>query len=614
MNPVLEGILQRFEHEGPVNLHVEPEEYEALKVAVRGFWLAYHPWTQQQRNQLLAFLRGYTFYREIGEDEDLFWLSLQRELGNHHPEKLLQARQYDEIWEALGSHEGIAEFRETTSNKRMFVKTIARVWGYQVLQASKLLQLFKRYYNTFPGQELTPQVMRALDPQDSDDLVRQSRVFDRLFRQMVQVVDYLLDHDKTIVHLPAAALVERLQEGGLVFETPNPVLYFSHKSRTALAQLVGEVEGGARRRYRMRKPVARIVTPHPYVQASLAGGQVMASQPFTIDFPQANRSLGLELKLDSGQIYSVRSGKAEIDGLDEGDYRGAVTLYGANTGSTVAFSVLPPMEWSLTSILASEPVLEGQWQAGRVTLQDGRFGVFRWCPQWQFTQHWEAPEKCISIVVDDDVAVTLNLKAESYGARIYNMQTDEFMAELRDPSVLSRLIVSPLVPAQLATPKRWKAYFASQPESAVELPDSLSLLALRGQVPCAQDHLIVEFSHREQYYRALALPVFFEPKLLDVKLEHGILTLSVNAPPRSELMLTSERGDARMHVPLCGIRHELKVPLESTFGWTAQVLQVNLSSRGAPVAAVELPYEPGLRRATLLNSTLKRGVGWLPLK
>lgn len=613
--PSLDGLLARLEAEGPINLHVEPGEYVALRQAVRQFWTAGWSWGTRHRKLILTYFRAYTFYRELSEDEHLFWRSFHRELDL--PDVPLNNHQYDELWNAFSSHPEVAALRVQTGGarrtRREFVDTVNVAWGIRVLRAQELLTFFERYYNAAPGQPIDAALMRRLMPSADDLLLRQAAMYDRIFRRMVRVVDYILDHDPALARLPHVQLSALLQEAGIPLGDPNPVAFFAHKSEHALARLVGLSAEGTRRRYRLTERRPPLRTSHPYVQARLAPGHFIEGEQVEFELVDRSQGTGLEVRLAAGQRAEVRGGRALFPSLPPGTHSATVYRHGQPTGSTLTVYVLPKLTWSLTHLPASQPLLEGQWQVGRVTLADGRFATFRWRPGWEQRDGWKPCSQLIEVTLDE-VHFTLEVTAESYGARLVDPDTQAPVEAIGSRAQLEHLFLALLLPQQVAQPE-WRATLESVPDQSVTVKQGQSLRGLLRLTPAALDRVVVEFCHNQHWHLARSVRYAPPPVLHHVEIQGDHLHLSLDAPFGTILHIEQRAPDGQARtsqtLEVSGTR-SLTVPLGSTPLWSPSTLYLNIAAPGALAVIQQLPLVPGVGLEKL-RGLLPHGLGWAPL-
>ncbi|HEX2863815.1 MAG TPA: hypothetical protein VHN99_04555, partial [Deinococcales bacterium] len=259
-------LLARFDASGPIDLFVTFEEYrDRLIPLARRLWNEPGSWTPLDRKFFLAFLRGYTFYRELSEDEDQFWANFHQELGLTHDAPT--AKQYDALWKALQVHAApfciVMGGRERV--RREFVKTIDAVWGIASLRASQLRTLFRAYYEERNGEVVTASVIRQLLPDAADSIQRQAAAYDRVFRGMARCLDFILDQDLPVEDLNPRDLSRQLRDAGVDLGDPDPITFFCNKSPTAVRELVAALRTqrtpGQFRRYLASIPHHRIERP-----------------------------------------------------------------------------------------------------------------------------------------------------------------------------------------------------------------------------------------------------------------------------------------------------------------------------------------------------------------
>jgi hypothetical protein len=614
---VLDALLVRLDEQGPIALHVEPGEYTLLRTAVGRVWGTPTGWMKKERQLILAYLRAYTFYRELSEDEQQFWHSFHRELGL--AEVPLTNAQYDALWTVLSSHDAVASVQQYISpdrRRRAFVRTIDAAWGIRVMRAQELIEFFDRYYNTTPGQVIDRALLKHLVPAAEEHLLRQAPMYDRIFRQMVEVVDHLVEQDPAVARLPPIALVAHLREAGVALGEPNPVMYFAHKSEHALARLVGVVRHGSRRQYRLQPPRTEVRTPHPYVQAVLAPGQVMVGEPVIFRLAQDESGQGVEVRLPSGQRAMVIRGAATFATLPLGLHVAEVYRHGQQTGSTLSVQVLPPLQWTLTSRPAREPLLELQWQVGRVTLEDGRFQTFRWRPAWeQHAGQWRPQMQSMPLVVGGH-EVTVQLTAQSYGARLTDRQTGAVVDRIEQPDELESLALLPLQPVGTAA-ITWRGSLESRPEDVIEVWPGRPLRDLLDQPPTTHDRLLLEFCRDRHWYRATAVPYMLRPSLLGARLDRQAVHVQVQAPlgavlsvmqqyagRQSELICERDAGTEEAGTP---------IPLRGIPGWDAVKVEISLTVGGVLMAREQLSGPAVSSVEDFLHQRLSRGLGWAPL-
>lgn len=204
-------------------------------------------WTSEERLLVLAFFRGYTFYRDLSEEEPSFWRSFYEELGlslkNTNPIK----RQYDELWEAFLVHSDtkrkkITSIRPSGTVEREFVKTIDAVWGIRSLHSKQLIDFFVAYYRRKPGKSVTADVMRPIlrdIGENPDDHLHQLASYKRVFASMTRAVNVILTYElEEFADSRERLKAELVQRDVYLGNSPNALDYFMNKSPTAIKQIV----------------------------------------------------------------------------------------------------------------------------------------------------------------------------------------------------------------------------------------------------------------------------------------------------------------------------------------------------------------------------------------
>lgn len=312
-----EELLTRLERDGPVRMRVTEEEYEQLQRVAKALWEGNLPWNQQTRRLFLAFLRGYTLYRELPEDEGQFWSDFLTEL-EVNPQQTSN-KLYDQLEEVLKSHPEVKSSFKVSQGpnrqRREFVRTIHAVWGLQKLPVGKLIELFLNFHQKRSGGENFSQTIKRTHPAEHAIYDAYSPVMTAL----LPAVQYILEHNLETLELEP--LVQRLEEAGLDLGQPNCVRFLANKSEHALPEII-----------RRLRELARVNTP-------------------TTQGERERQSSNKELKREDVRLRLRK-------------------LQGANFGED-------ELIWRLSS---NHRLIEGQTQSGFVQLPDGRFSTFTWKP------------------------------------------------------------------------------------------------------------------------------------------------------------------------------------------------------------------------------------------
>lgn len=610
---VQDVILARLDEQGPIDLHVTEEEYGWLHGRAKALWLHADYWSARDQRLFLAFLRGYTFYREVSENENQFWATFHAEfrMGQGLPTKT----QYDTLWTALLGHPVTAAHCHVTQGdyrtRRHFVRAIDSIWGIRSLSARQLMSFFDGYYNSFPGQPIDAALMRRLLPDADDATLRQAAAYDRLFRRMVRIVDHILETDPTLAALPPDELTRHLVERGIEVGSPNPVLYFANTTESGLARIVGLASHGTRHRYHFSALRTRVRNTHPYAEAHLAPGYALEGQPVVLQLQDrvGTTRQEVEIRLAGGQRARVLHGAATFNGLPRGHHVGELLVAGRAAGRSVEFTVLPEMSWVLSH--RDGPLVEGQWQVGTVTLSDGRFGRFRWRPQWNATPTGFAPATTrVRADLDDDLSVELDVCAQSYGARILDPVGPHVVERLTSPERLGGMLIRPLQPQKVAPPAI-RVSWGSRPEQPCDATEGRHLRDLALLSPETHDELIVEMRHGTAWYRVLAVPIEVAPTLEHVTCEANALRLLVRGTGTADIVVQEEVGQqvfSHTHTVRAGQLQS--VALQCPDLWAPRTIRVDLTFAECVVATREVQHAPRQDVRGQLRELLVQGLGW----
>lgn len=612
----MDAIITRLDQQGPIDLHVSEEEYVWLQGRAKNLWQHADYWSQRDQKLFLAFLRGYTFYREVSENENQFWATFHDDfrIAQALPTKM----QYDALWTALRGHPLTAPHCQITQSesrsRRHFVRAIDAIWGIRSLSARQLMNFFDGYYNSFPGQRIDAALMRRLLPDADEATLRQAAAYDRLFRRMVQIVDFILETDPALANLPPDALTRHLLEHGIEVGSPNPILYFANTTESGLARIVGVAGQGTRHRYRFEALRTQVRSPHPYAQAHLAPGYGIEGQPIVVQLQERLGSARqeVEIRLSEGRCARVLQGTATFTGLSQGSYIGKLYVNGREAGRSIEFTVLPEMTWVLSH--RDGPLVEGQWQVGTVTLNDGRFGKFRWRPRWEMTDTgFVAGSERVLVTLDDDLQVELDVSAQSYAARIISPDRQQMVEQLSSLESLERLLVRPLHPKKASLPAV-RVCWGSAPEAACDVASGRHLQDLARLSPAHCDDLIVEMKYDTVWHRVHCIPVNILPTLENVVCEANSVRLLICGAGQVEIHIREEtelQVCTQSHVAKSGA--QISFPLQLHDLWAPRTVTVQLKVAGNVVDERQLRYVPHLNVQGQLRDLLVQGLGWARL-
>ena len=233
---LINELIARVRENGPIDMYLSEEEYSFLKERVRRLWCRSY-WTKDDKVLVLAFFRGYTFYRELSEDENRFWKSCHEELQLE--DAPITNHQYELLWDAFESNEVTNALKVRSAYRREFVRTIDEVWGIRSLNSARLVSFFIEYYREHPGKRLTPALMRRILGLVDDAVLRQAASFDRVFTSMTHAVDVILENE--LEGLPLDALEAELELHGVDLGRPNALRYFANKRAHAVQEIIGEL-------------------------------------------------------------------------------------------------------------------------------------------------------------------------------------------------------------------------------------------------------------------------------------------------------------------------------------------------------------------------------------
>ena len=236
-------ILGEIAHRGPVLASIDEEGYQWLRRQMRSIWEKPGHVDRDKKWLVLAFLRGYTFHREVSEDENKFWSNFHKELGIHRGE-LPTAKQYDLLESALRSYEGIElQVRGGKARRRReFVKTIDSVWGIGKFSVGEVLDLFLDYYKRFSSERPTAvpseEVFKRLRPNEGAQFWRQAAAYGPILAALASLIPSLLKAPLNLDLNDPAKVDSWLQQQGLEVGTPNPIHFLANKGPSSLAKLL----------------------------------------------------------------------------------------------------------------------------------------------------------------------------------------------------------------------------------------------------------------------------------------------------------------------------------------------------------------------------------------
>jgi len=254
-------VLSRIRREGPVHARLSLEGYHYLKERFSRILRRTGPrfWDAEDRLIALGFLRGYTLYREIPENERQFWRHFLRELGldQDHP----TPRQFDELWDALRLDERTRPYLVMHQGRRMLVQTIDRIWGVKGLRAETFGRLLKRFLELrVSKEEVTFETLLVAFPELAG-VGHHGETYLRIFEGFYRLLEVLKQHPELAWGYLSGEIAEEeflkeLEGMGLVFSPPHPLAYVRHKSERLLRELLARY--APLDRWEERKPRSRV--------------------------------------------------------------------------------------------------------------------------------------------------------------------------------------------------------------------------------------------------------------------------------------------------------------------------------------------------------------------
>lgn len=479
----LQEIQARVRLEGPIDVFIAPSEFDLLKGHMRRLWNVVPHWSESDRLTVLAYFRAYTFYRELSTNEREFWSSFHQGL-ELDDERMTDAK-YDELEKALTSDRRITPLFVQRS-RREFVQTIDAIWGVSGLNAARLTALFRRYYFTTPGMEVTQALLRKLDPEIDEVTLRQARLYDRVFRCMTDAVHLILEHALPVDPPDPDGLTGRLRSLGLSLINPNPIKFFHLKSQRAIPDLIRDLRGSVKPRQKTR------TAPGAGIGVTLADGYYQIGEAVELDFydlppgpytlvhtsPSATIKHHLTCPHVSLGARDVSESGCHAFQVFVGD--------GPVTGKT-PFWALPELSWEPNT--NSDLLVEGAIIAGEVSVtgEDERFATFRWQPGWNGDT--PKPYKVYAVLDKyERLEVEAWLEAESVAVQAVEVDTGELLVL---PTDLDRLRLRQLQ----ANKRKLSAYLRSDLGRRVSITDDDSI-ALAQLTARRRDTLVVEAQHR----------------------------------------------------------------------------------------------------------------------
>lgn len=563
MNP--NDLIERFNREGPIALHLTEEEYNYAKEKVRPHW----PNRTQRYNPtewmyLLIYLRGYTFYRRIAENENQFWSNFHNELGFQDD----TLPNYKYLYAALSWHhltkDRIVTSGEAGHRRTEYVSTIDQVWGFRGLYVSELKQQFSAYYL----QKKKGQSAPIFSPSPTEDQISKRRIqgYERVFASLADVVDLLLQNEPGDLLTDPKALSEWLEELGVVLGDPNPIHFVYNKSERVLIDILEELS----------PRMARAKSSPP-------------------------QSMGDDLD----------------DSADQPEDGTRANRYIKVRWQTKLTKVAASLKYMASRAYSGDYPIEGLAERGLLILADDRYQDFSWRPLLgKSTQH--------EITFPEGEEFRFTLETQCLAVRIHDTVSGEPLNELKSLNPVDYKIRIHYPPNQ--TPSL-RVSLRSNPghHCGLEIDPSVleqfvatlsgpNLQSLAGLKPVADDLLLVEVctdARSQQWAPILRCPVRIPPALQVLGYENGQLVLSLRGPYGMRLEVREQYGGSKgnltrdLRVDPGHHRLTLKHPPR----WRAKSLSLTLWAGGGCLQkTLELPPQEQP------TAHLARGIAYSPVK
>jgi|GEM_PF-3830317 len=281
-----ETISRQLKERGPIYAMLSEDEYLFLKRHFKKVWRLANRryWTDDEQLVALGYLRGYTLFREVPENERQFWVPFLEELGvrQEHPSR----REFDELWAAFSMHPETKEYLVTKSGNRMLVQTIDRIWGVKGLRAGPFGKLLTEYLKQ-KESGVAPDIEAMLKSKTGYEYVyRHADTYKRIFEGIARLLDALRDEPELawnyfVGEISEEEFIETLQSMGLFFSRPHPFAYVRSKSERLLRDLLVEhikLSAPAPSQKSKEKGAAR-TSKRRLVEVRLVSGESLANFP-----------------------------------------------------------------------------------------------------------------------------------------------------------------------------------------------------------------------------------------------------------------------------------------------------------------------------------------------
>ena len=606
-------LIARLGRDGPVDVFVTYLEYrEHLLPRVSTIWSKLQQWSPTAQQRFLLFLRGYSFYRELSEDENQFWHSLSAELDLPHSG--LQNSDYDALEDILRLDPRIAGLF-IRRHRREFVKTIDAIWGIRSLNAASLEKLFRRYYFTQPTEAVTPELIGVLgwdfEPQLLERSQRQARSYDRIFQGLRDAVRFILEHE--IPAQPLETLADRVAAAGYEFGDPNPIKYFFNKAERALGNLLRDLRGEVRQRapaateYQIQleeddeSTTKRRKERTSVVQVKYEIGTYEHGQPIWLEPVKLNSPVdAVRLTGANERSLNVSAGSVLLERLKPGVTFAQVLAGDEPAAPVQRIQVLPPLEWRFFDhrgeVFRERPV-EQRTLFAEIRLEDGRFQRVRWNAQWDSAgTQVIAFETRISF---DEYDFTAYIACESQGARLRNPE-GVLLEEIDDLSAMRVQLLPTMTTAQ------HRALLASAPAVTADLA------SLRDLHPLERDELILERNINSAWQCIARIAVASRSVIEQCEVRGTMLHLHADAPRDAVWRITERDGNgAQICTHHLVTQEPQQISCVHPNRFAALSITVTLESG---TTRLERQLTKTADWPALLEAELVRGLGWATLR
>ncbi len=606
-------LIMRLRRDGATDVVILYSDYQHLVTEVRRFYR--DDWNRDERARFLLFMRGYSFFRELGENESEFWSNFFRELKLPSETK----PNYPAILKALKEDTSTVEMIVLGGGPQRtyitrYVETFKAIWGIGSLNAKSLEKLFRRYYFQTARLEVDEALIRELlfdEPLDVlDRVVRQRASYNRIFVGLRDAIDLILRHN--LPTEPLETLSYRVREVGGLLSEPNPIEFFRNKSERALRNLLEQLRGAVKplpqpkERIQIdpsgheddhndicvsehhRQPVDDFAVEIRYLPGTVQYGVVVALQ--FQGLPTGHRVLRLEgaTQKELSFVGDKVSFKPEV-----GETRFQVLVDHEAATRSQTLSCLPRLEWFFFDQrgerLRQRP-LENQYLMAEVRLFNGEFRRVRWQARWDVTGH--RPLGFPVLIEFDDLTFEVELVAEPHAIRFLD-DDDAPLTQL-----LHRQVRIKHLPGN--TTAKQRALLSSAPSAACDLAVWASILQ-----PEPEDELIVERNVQSAWEPVGRIPLRLEPNWYRFEVVDGFLELGADAPTSATWTICE--GDMQEHAHPVGVAPQ-QFRLRSLHRLKQYQLLVKLTS-GSTIQERRLEVIP-VNAATFLELELEAGLGW----